>query len=69
MWGKNVVETPHIDSLTQRGVICTSCYATTPVCSPSRGSLVSGMYPQSTLVTNYNMPMGDHVITFAAKIR
>ena len=65
MWGKNVVETPHIDSLCDRGVICTSFYATTPVCSPSRGSLVSGMYPQNSDVINNNIPLGDHVITFA----
>ena len=65
MWGKHVVETPHIDSLCERGAICTSFYATTPVCSPSRGSLVSGMYPQSTGVVTNNIPMGDHVVTFA----
>ncbi|MFT4550885.1 MAG: arylsulfatase A-like enzyme [Verrucomicrobiales bacterium] len=65
MWGKHVVETPHIDSLCDRGVICTSFYATTPVCSPSRGSFVSGLYPQSTNVVTNNIPMGDHVITFA----
>jgi arylsulfatase A-like enzyme len=65
MWGETVVETPHIDSLCERGVICTSFYATTPVCSPSRGSLVSGMYPQNTGVVTNNIPMRDHVITFA----
>ena len=65
MWGKNVVETPHIDSLCERGVICTSFYATTPVCSPSRGSLVTGMYPQSTNVVTNNIPLGDHVTTEA----
>jgi len=69
MWGKHVVETPHIDSLCERGVICTSFYATTPVCSPSRGSLVSGMYPQSTNVTNNNIPLGDHVVTFAQVLK
>lgn len=65
MWGEEVVETPHIDSLCERGVICTSFYATTPVCSPSRGSLVSGMYPQNTGVVTNNIPMGDHVVSFA----
>ena len=48
MWGKAVVDTPHIDSLAKQGAICTSFYATTPVCSPSRASLVSGRYPQNT---------------------
>ncbi|MDA7878991.1 sulfatase-like hydrolase/transferase, partial [bacterium] len=48
MWGPAVVETPNIDWLADQGALCTSFYATTPVCSPSRGSLISGLYPQAT---------------------
>lgn len=64
-YGGNIVETPHIDSLAKQGAICTSFYATTPVCSPSRGSLVSGMYPQKTPVVTNNIPLDDSIVTFA----
>jgi len=37
--------TPYIDALAGRGVRFTDFYANSPVCSPSRASLLTGMYP------------------------
>lgn len=66
VWGDgNNVETPNIDFLAKNGMIFTKFYAATPVCSPSRGSLVSGMYPQHTGVPVNDVPMNDNVVTFA----
>lgn len=66
MWGKDaVVETPHIDSIAREGAICTKFYATTPVCSPSRASFMTGRYPQNTDVVKNDIPMRDDMITFA----
>lgn len=69
MWGSAVVETPHIDRLASEGAICTSFYATSPVCSPSRASFVSGKYPQNTAVVANNIPMEDNIVTFAEILR
>ena len=70
MWGKDaVVTTPHIDWLAEKGAVCTSFYATTPVCSPSRSSFVSGRYPHRTPVVNNNIPLDDEIITFAEILR
>jgi len=70
VWGPEaVVETPHIDRLAREGVLCTSFYATSPVCSPSRASLVSGRYPQGTAVVGNDIPMADEVVTFAELLR
>lgn len=68
-YGGKIVETPHIDSLAKSGVLCTSFYATTPVCSPSRAALVSGLYPQKTPVVTNNIPMHDSIVTFAEILR
>ncbi len=69
MWGPDAVcETPHIDSLAKEGAICTKFYAATPVCSPSRSSLISGQYPQNTPVTNNNAHLDDGVVTFAHQL-
>jgi len=65
MWGEAVVETPNIDWLAEEGALCTSFYATTPVCSPSRAAFVSGRYPQNTAVTTNDIPMDDGIVTFA----
>lgn len=66
VWGAGVkVDTPHIDSLARDGAICTSYYASSPVCTPSRASFVSGLYPVATGSHNNDLPMHDHIVTFA----
>ena len=67
--GTPVLKTPNIDWIGENGAICTSFYATTPVCSPSRAALVSGRYPQATPVTNNNIPLREDVVTFAEVLR
>lgn len=37
--------TPNIDNFSSRGVRFTNCFSIHPACSPSRSSLVTGMYP------------------------
>jgi len=69
MWGPLVCETPNIDWLANHGAVATRFYGTTPVCSPSRSSFVSGRYPQNTPVTTNNIPMDDAVVTFAEILR
>lgn len=68
-YGGTIVETPNIDWIARNGALCTSFYATTPVCSPSRASLVSGLYPQKTPVTTNNIPLDDSIVTFAEILR
>ncbi|MCP4092401.1 MAG: sulfatase-like hydrolase/transferase [Planctomycetes bacterium] len=70
MWGEGaVVLTPNIDRIAQEGAICTSFYATSPVCSPSRAAMMSGRYPQNTAVVSNDIPMSDDVVTFAESLR
>ena len=38
-------ETPHIDALAHSGMLFTDGYASCPVCSPSRVSMLTGKYP------------------------
>ncbi|MBI3223425.1 MAG: sulfatase [Mycolicibacterium cosmeticum] len=41
------VESPRLDQLAAEGILFTRAHATAPLCSPSRGSLFTGRYPQS----------------------
>jgi arylsulfatase A-like enzyme len=43
--GNTDFRTPHLDDLAASGVRFTSWYANSPVCSPSRASLLTGRYP------------------------
>lgn len=51
------IATPHIDSLAKQGMLATRCY-TVPRCSPSRASLLTGMYPQSVGVGHLDKDLG-----------
>jgi arylsulfatase A-like enzyme len=66
IWGKNTyVTTPNIDKLAKEGALCTSYYAASPVCTPSRASLVSGLYPVATGSPKNDIPLNDGLTTFA----
>ena len=45
-YGIPTVHTPAIDGLAAEGVRFTNMFATSSICSPSRGSLLTGRYPQ-----------------------
>lgn len=52
-YGATDLHTPHMDSLAERGVRFTQFYVASTICSPSRGALLTGRYPQRNgLATN-----------------
>ncbi len=70
VWGKGVkVDTPNLDRLAREGAICTSFYAASPVCTPSRASFVTGLYPVATGAPRNDMPMRDGMATFATVLQ
>jgi arylsulfatase A-like enzyme len=46
-YGHDDVSSPRLDQLASEGILLTQAHATAPLCSPSRGSLFTGRYPQS----------------------
>jgi arylsulfatase A-like enzyme len=46
-YGVPNLRTPALDALAAEGVQCENYFATTPLCSPSRGSIMTGQYPHS----------------------
>ncbi|HKP44736.1 sulfatase [Mycobacterium sp.] len=47
VYGHADVSSPRLDQLAADGILFTRAHATAPLCSPSRGSLFTGRYPQS----------------------
>lgn len=52
-YGSTFYETPNLDKLASNGIRFTQNYATCPVCSPTRASLMTGKYPLKTGVTDW----------------
>lgn len=46
-YGHPDVSSPRLDRLAAEGILFTRAHATAPLCSPSRGSLFTGRYPQN----------------------
>jgi arylsulfatase A-like enzyme len=50
--GSSFYETPNLDRLAQRGTRFTQAYAASPLCSPTRSSILVGQYPARTGITS-----------------
>ena len=49
--GSKFYETPNIDRLAKEGVFFSDAYAASPVCSPTRASILTGKYPSRIKMT------------------
>jgi N-sulfoglucosamine sulfohydrolase len=53
-YGDSTVSTPNLDSLARQGVLFEKCFATAPVCSPSRSANITGQMQTSIGAHNHN---------------
>jgi arylsulfatase A-like enzyme len=51
LYGSRLYRTPNVDALGQRGVMFTQAYAAAPICSPTRASILTGVYPARLGIT------------------
>ena len=51
--GSGFYETPNLDRLASQGMRFTDAYASCPVCSPTRASVLTGKYPATVGITNF----------------
>ncbi len=52
-FGSDFYETPNLDALAEKGVKFTNAYSGCTVCSPTRASLMTGMYPARLRLTDF----------------
>ena len=51
--GNPYVQTPTIDGLVREGVAFTNAYCQSPICTPSRASFMTGLYPSRARNTRW----------------
>lgn len=57
--GSTFYESPNIDALMHSGMMFDNAYASCPVCSPSRASILTGKYPATVGVTDWIDTSGE----------
>ena len=60
----DLIRTPHIDALAQRGVRFSQAFTPTAICSPARASFYTGLYPHHHGVTGNGLAIREGVRGF-----
>ena len=63
-YGDEVIQTEHVDRLAKSGMLFENAYVTQSVCSPSRSSIFTGLYPHQ----NGQLGLATHQFSFFRKL-
>ncbi len=67
--GNAQVRTPNLDRLAREGVQFVNCAANTPVCTPARGTLLTGKYPHATATAVNDVRLPIQEVTLPEMLR
>ena len=68
-YGNEVVQTPHLDALAEQGVVFDRAYCNSPLCAPSRASMMTGQLPSRIGAYDNAADFASSVPTFAHLLR
>lgn len=63
------IKTPHLDKLAEKSVVFDSAYCPSPLCAPSRMSMISGRLPMSIGAYDNASQIPSDVLTYAHYLR
>ncbi|MCX6326840.1 MAG: sulfatase-like hydrolase/transferase [Bacteroidia bacterium] len=60
-YGNSIIKTPNLDRLAGESFVFKYAYVTQPVSTPSRSSVMTGLYPHTTGCLTNNIPLADSI--------
>ena len=67
-YGNDDIQTPNLDALASRSFVFDNAYVSQPVCTPSRATILTGLYPHATGCTVNNVPLPPATKTIAEMV-
>ena len=67
--GHPVLKTPHLDAMAAAGIRFDRFYAAAPVCSPTRGSVLTGRHPNRFGCFSWGKPIRKEEVTVARAVK
>ena len=68
-YGHPTIQSPNIDGLAADGMRFTNAFLTASSCSPSRASIITGLYPHQTNAEQLHWPLPADQVTFVEKLK
>ena len=62
-YGNHWIETPGMNRLADTGSVIENCYVSSPICTPSRSTIMTGTWPHTNGAYKNNVPLPDEVDT------
>ena len=60
-YGNTKIHAPNLDKLASESIVFRKAYVTQPVCTPSRSSVMTGLWPHTNGCTTNNVPLAKEV--------
>ena len=64
-YGNTVVKTPNLNKLSDESFVFENAYVSQPICTPSRSTILTGLFPHATGCGINNLPLSSDVPTIA----
>ncbi len=64
-YGNDWIQTPNLDRLADESFVFESTYVSSPICTPSRSTQMTGLWPHTNGCIKNNIPLPDDVDTLA----
>jgi len=64
-YGNDWIDTPNLNRLSDSSFVFENAYVSSPICTPSRSTQMTGLWPHSNGCIKNNIPLPDDVQTFA----